>query len=226
MKQLIDEQIPKTFLYEIHGWCMYNLMRTLNERFDNPYGKKAMAFATSQVFVYKYKNCFVAYKIMYNNLLKDYMEFNITLHPVKTPDGTVYVRHNTLDTIKNDCVSSYTAHYFDQYTVRTSLVSGNVRSKTNREKAIKDWMVKFLKHTTHKINVDNKQSVQEHHPEGLGLGEFIDENNILFKTFVSNNMLKNDQARISDNLDNGIDIFDSIKMLDEYFYKNKRQLNK
>jgi len=208
IKNLIKTVIPKDINSSMIEYCRNNLDAILNSRFDNPFGKKALAFLNGRAFVYKRDNCYVAYTTTYSNKHKAHMILCCTIYPVSTPNGKIYAECTVG---RNDC---YTGHYFDQYAVRTGLAKNVNEANMKRDSIVKAWLIKEILETRTELNGLNNNkhgyTLYKYHPDGMGLG--IQNNDIqLFKTFVSTDMLKNDQVILNNELASEPDQISSYK---------------
>lgn len=150
--------------------------------------KKAIEFMTGRAFVTKTTEAYVVY--MASEILQHGFHTKImAIYSKKTPNGTVYFSY-----LPESGYMCWTAHFFDRYDER-------VTGKGKREKAIRSFLKDFVMggwlEDTNKFNRAERQrkgSVAVYFGTGAMLGNRDAENGItLWKTFVSKDMLRDDQ---------------------------------
>lgn len=201
LKQLESEVkrlVPTDVLKNLNEFVLKNFYQILDSKFDNRFGKKAIAFITGRGFAYKIDDCFMAYSASMNKMYKGHILVACALYPISTPLGKIYVE------CTEGRIDCYTGHYFDQYGIRTGLAQTTSEANMKRDSIIKVWLQREIVETRTKIHgLENFKSdgytMYKYHPDGMGLG-VISENVQLFKTFVSTEMLRNKQVTLNTHL--------------------------
>lgn len=178
------------------NWAIGNLNRRLESKFKNTHGKKASEYVQNNIFFSKREDHYVCYKA---EIVGEYTKLLILLlYPIKTNGGTVYVCNGS-QSMKLDC---YCAHIFDQYGTRTGLAKEKREAIKNRDKIIEDWAKHYILNNS-EIEIKDKYIV-DYHPKGLMLGDYNELSSysdlVLYKTFVSNEMLFRGQKILQEKL--------------------------
>ena len=196
--EIINREIGRDSMEAASKWCRDNMLRTLDAKFKNIHGKKAAEFMNNRPFVFKRDNYHVMYTAVYDKQFGGYKQAIAVLFHVNTSKGSVYVL--TPKPGKYDC---YTAHYFDRYAERMGLAKNIFESTKNRDEVIKQWASKFIISMRSFVDIvkdkHGVETVYDYHPDGMGLGVF-DQDNVIFKTFISNDMLFKNQIKTGDKI--------------------------
>jgi len=193
--------IPKNIIETKTDWCYANLHRRLESKFDKPTGKKAQEYVKNRAFVSIQDNCHIMYTCVYDDKNGGYRFMIALLYQIKTTGGKIYVLYANKDSdAKYDC---FTAHYFDRYAERLGITKTRYEAISKRDQIIKLWSEKFILNNRSWVEIikekDGSETMLDYHPDGLGIGT-IENNIILFKTFISNNLLKQNQIEKYNNI--------------------------
>lgn len=151
--------------------------------YKDQFSKKAIAWQISKKFMYTLSDDTIIFFAPYYT--HDQINVNIErILPIRTKTGILYYNLNKIDPYQ-----VYSSHLLDRYDMRLGL--GLPRSKTLRmfiEEEIKGSLTLTIRYTDNNIS----SAVNS----GLLLGDMIDDQLIVWKTFVNKSMLGNDQKQI------------------------------